>query len=69
MIVVIATIETAPGRRNDLLAIFRGLVPKVHAEQGCLEYTPMAGGLARIGVIFTFIVGLMPPSFFSNGPV
>lgn len=41
MIVVIATIETAPGRRNDLLAIFRGLVPKVHAEQGCLEYTPM----------------------------
>ncbi len=41
MIAVIATIETAPGRRNDLLAIFRGLVPKVRAEQGCLEYVPM----------------------------
>jgi quinol monooxygenase YgiN len=41
MICVIATIETAPGRRNDLLAIMRGLVPKVRAEQGCLEYTPM----------------------------
>ena len=31
MICVIATIETAPGRRNELLAIFRGLVPKVRA--------------------------------------
>ncbi len=41
MIAVIATIETAPGRRDDLLAVFRGLVPKVRAEQGCLEYTPM----------------------------
>jgi len=40
MIAVIATIETAPGRRNDLLAIFAGLVPKVRAEQGCIEYTP-----------------------------
>lgn len=41
MIAVLATIETAPGRRNELLAIFRDLVPKVRVERGCLEYTPM----------------------------
>jgi len=41
MICVIATIETAPGRRDDLLAVLRGLVPKVRAETGCLEYGPM----------------------------
>jgi len=41
MICVLATIETAAGRRDDLLAVFRGLVPKVRAETGCIEYTPM----------------------------
>jgi quinol monooxygenase YgiN len=41
MICVIATIETAPGRRGDLLAVFQQLVPKVQAEHGCLEYAPM----------------------------
>jgi quinol monooxygenase YgiN len=41
MICVIATIETAPGRRNDLLTMLKGLVPKVRAEQGCIEYGPM----------------------------
>jgi quinol monooxygenase YgiN len=41
MLAVIATIETSLGRRQDLLAIFDWLVPKVRAEQGCLEYTPM----------------------------
>jgi quinol monooxygenase YgiN len=41
MICVIATIEAVAGRRGDLLAAFRELVPKVQAEQGCLEYTPM----------------------------
>jgi amino acid transporter len=29
----------------------------------------IVGGLGAFGVIFTFIVGLMPPTFFSNGPV
>jgi amino acid transporter len=29
----------------------------------------IVGGLGAFGVIFTFIVGLMPPSFYSNGPV
>jgi quinol monooxygenase YgiN len=41
MICVIATIEVAAGRRDDFLAAFRQLVPKVKAETGCLEYGPM----------------------------
>jgi quinol monooxygenase YgiN len=40
MICVIATIETAPGRRDDLLAVFKQLVPLVLAENGCIEYAP-----------------------------
>jgi quinol monooxygenase YgiN len=40
MIHVIATIETAPGMRDDFLAAFAELVPDVRAEQGCLEYGP-----------------------------
>ena len=40
MICVIATIELAQGRRDDLLAVLRELVPKVLAEEGCLEYGP-----------------------------
>jgi quinol monooxygenase YgiN len=40
MIRLIATIELAAGRRHDFLAIFRLLVPKVRAEEGCLEYLP-----------------------------
>ena len=40
MIHVIAVIQTSPGKRNDVLALFRELVPKVHAEEGCLEYGP-----------------------------
>jgi quinol monooxygenase YgiN len=41
MVAVIATIETKPGSREALLAIFKDLVPKVLAEKGCIEYTPM----------------------------
>ena len=40
MIHVLATIETAPGRREDFLAAFHELVPDVRAEPGCLEYGP-----------------------------
>jgi len=40
MISVLATIETAEGRRDEFLAIFRELVPKVVAEDGCIEYAP-----------------------------
>lgn len=41
MICVIATIELNEGCREEFLAIFRELVPKVLAEEGCLEYAPM----------------------------
>jgi quinol monooxygenase YgiN len=38
MIHVIATIQTAPGRRGELIAAFRELIPLVRAEAGCIEY-------------------------------
>lgn len=38
MIHVVATIEVAPGRRDDFLTVFHHLVPVVRAETGCIEY-------------------------------
>ncbi len=40
MIYVIASIKLADGGRDGFLALFRELVPKVHAEDGCIEYGP-----------------------------
>lgn len=40
MIHVIASIELAPNQRPAFLSEFHKLIPKVHAEQGCLEYGP-----------------------------
>jgi quinol monooxygenase YgiN len=40
MIHVIATIQTAPGKKQAFLAAFRQLVPLVHSEAGCIEYGP-----------------------------
>jgi quinol monooxygenase YgiN len=40
MIYVLATIEVAPGKRDDFLNEFRRVVPQVLAEEGCLEYGP-----------------------------
>ena len=40
MISVIATIETGEGGRDDFLGAFGRLVPKVLAEEGCIEYGP-----------------------------
>ena len=40
MIHVLATIELAPGQRQAFIAEFHKLMPKVHAEQGCIEYGP-----------------------------
>lgn len=40
MIYVIATIELVAGGRERFLEEFRALVPKVLAENGCLEYAP-----------------------------
>ena len=41
MICVIATIEVSEGRREAFLEEFSRLVPKVRAEEGCIEYGPM----------------------------
>ncbi len=38
MIHVIASIRTAPGRRDEVLKLFVALVPQVLAEAGCIEY-------------------------------
>jgi quinol monooxygenase YgiN len=40
MIKVVAVITAKPGRREDVLAVFRANVPAVRAEPGCLEYGP-----------------------------
>jgi quinol monooxygenase YgiN len=49
MIHVLATIEIAPGRREDFLAAFQELVPDVRAEQGCIEYGPAVDLATSIG--------------------
>jgi quinol monooxygenase YgiN len=49
MIHVIATIETAPGMRDDFLAAFAELVPDVKAENGCIEYGPAVDLATSIG--------------------
>lgn len=49
MICVIATIETAPGRREEFLDEFRKVVPAVLADEGCLEYAPMIDVSTSIG--------------------
>lgn len=54
MICCIATLETQAGRRDELLAIFRDLVPKVLAEKGCIEYIPTVD---------------MPTKFDTQGPL
>ena len=38
MVHVIAVITAKPGQREKILQAFRGNVPNVHAEQGCIEY-------------------------------
>jgi len=35
---VLAMVTAKPGRRNEVLALFRANVPAVRAEAGCLEY-------------------------------
>lgn len=40
MVVVVASIRVKRGKETEFLEIFRENVPKVVAEQGCLEYFP-----------------------------
>jgi quinol monooxygenase YgiN len=50
MICVIASIELGEGCRDNFLTEFRRLVPKVLAENGCIEYAPMIDVATGIGV-------------------
>ncbi|TJZ54153.1 antibiotic biosynthesis monooxygenase [Streptomyces piniterrae] len=43
MPVVIATIKTKPGRRDEVLNAFEKHAPAVHAENGCQLYAVHAG--------------------------
>ncbi|MFJ4186311.1 putative quinol monooxygenase [Kitasatospora sp. NPDC089509] len=43
MPVVIATLRTKPGRRDDVLAAFEEHTPAIHAEPGCELYAVHAG--------------------------
>ncbi len=49
MIHVIATIQAAPGRREEFLQAFHELVPLVQAEKGCLEYGPAVDLATAVG--------------------
>ena len=54
MIHVLAIITTKPGKRDEVLALFRTNMPAVHAEDGCIEYTAFVdaagfGALAPYG--------------------
>ena len=40
MIHVLAIITAQPGQRDAVLTAFRGNMPAVHAEEGCVEYGP-----------------------------
>jgi quinol monooxygenase YgiN len=40
MIHVVAIITAKPGNRDAILEAFRGNMPAVHAEDGCIEYGP-----------------------------
>lgn len=45
---VIATVKVKEGKRDELVRIFKGIVPDVHAEDGCIYYAPavdMASGI------------------------
>jgi quinol monooxygenase YgiN len=41
MIHVLAIITAKPGQRGALLQALKAIVPRVHAEAGCIEYGPV----------------------------
>jgi quinol monooxygenase YgiN len=61
MIHVLAFITAKPGQREAVLKEFRANMPAVHAEEGCIEYTPVTdlsgfgGAQAELGPD-TFVV-------------
>jgi quinol monooxygenase YgiN len=49
MIHVIATIETEPGKRADVLAGLKWVTPAVRAEDGCVEYAATVDVASGLG--------------------
>ncbi len=49
MIHVLATIQVSPGKRDELAALIRKLIPKVLEEDGCIEYTATIDTATDIG--------------------
>jgi quinol monooxygenase YgiN len=41
MIHLLAFITAKPGKLPELLQAFHGIMPTVHAEDGCIEYQPV----------------------------
>lgn len=37
---VVATVKVKSGKRDEVIRIFKGIVPDVHAEDGCIYYAP-----------------------------
>jgi quinol monooxygenase YgiN len=59
MIHVLAIITTKPGKRDEVLGLFKANMPAVHAEDGCIEYGPVIDAEGGFGVKFggdTFVV-------------
>jgi quinol monooxygenase YgiN len=50
-IVVIATLQALPGRRDEVLDVVSKLAPKVHAEQGCHLYAPHTSGKDEVVLV------------------
>ena len=50
MIHVIAHITAKPGQRSAILDLFRANMPAVHAEDGCVEYTPVTDAAGFQGI-------------------
>jgi quinol monooxygenase YgiN len=40
MINVLATVHVKKGKVQEFLRLFKGIVPRVRAEKGCIEYFP-----------------------------
>ena len=49
MLSVIALIEIAEGKMDEFMKIFLELVPKVQAEDGCVEYAPWVDFESSLG--------------------
>jgi quinol monooxygenase YgiN len=59
MICVVASLETAAGRREDLLRLMEKLVPQVRAEKGCLEYGPMVDVATQMNTVRPNVVTMI----------